>query len=61
MNHSQSATVNGISLHYEKVGKGNHPVLLIPGALGNVAAAKKSNFHSTRNVASKRITSSGIH
>ena len=27
-------TVNGVQLHCEQTGKGNHPVLLIPGALG---------------------------
>ncbi|KAK3764905.1 hypothetical protein RRG08_025426 [Elysia crispata] len=26
--------VNGIDVHYEKTGKGDHPILLLPGALG---------------------------
>lgn len=31
---SSKQQVNGVDIHYEKVGDGKHPVLLLPGALG---------------------------
>ena len=34
---SNKATANGVDLYYEKVGGGDHVVLLLPGALGEVS------------------------
>ncbi|XP_043075960.1 LOW QUALITY PROTEIN: valacyclovir hydrolase [Puntigrus tetrazona] len=32
---SAKVSVNGVSLHYQRTGNGNHAVLLLPGALGS--------------------------
>lgn len=31
---SSKVTVNGVQLHYQRVGEGDHAVLLMPGMLG---------------------------
>lgn len=32
--------INGVNVHYEKTGRGGHPVLLCPGALGQCGAGR---------------------
>ncbi|GFN97537.1 valacyclovir hydrolase [Plakobranchus ocellatus] len=45
--------VNGVDIHYEKTGQGEHPVLLLPGALG----CSRTDFeHQLNGLSDKKYT-----
>ena len=40
--------VDGVRIHYEKVGTGSQVLLLIPGAIGKREAASVERMHQSR-------------